>query len=56
MYDNGATRITISSAEPEFFKETQFFIDSFHSSGHKHCSPVYDTSAHLHIENAPAGH
>jgi hypothetical protein len=29
MYDNGATRITISSAEPEFFKDTQFFIDEF---------------------------
>jgi hypothetical protein len=49
MYDNGATRITISSAEPEFFKDTQFFIDEVSTlRGTSTARRGYDTSAHLH--------
>ena len=27
--------------EPEFFADTTFLIDNFHSSGHSKCSPAY---------------
>jgi hypothetical protein len=38
MYDQWCnTQHYFLGREPEFFKATQIFIDSFHSS-HKHCS------------------
>lgn len=48
MYDNGCNaHHYLLGREPEFFKDTEVYIDSFHSSGHKDCSPVYDTSTPL---------
>jgi hypothetical protein len=48
MYDQWCnTQHYFLGREPEFFKATQIFIDSFHLHTNTAREPVYDTSTHF---------
>ncbi len=53
VYDNGCnTHQYCFNREPEYFRETEFFVDEHHYAGHVACPADYNTKDYAGITNA----